>query len=95
MKIIQSPIFARTVKKFHKNEKNILDSQIYLILENPVIGEEKKGDLKGIFVHKFKIKDKQFLLSYRIRQGTLELITIGAHENYYRDLKRYLKKKTD
>jgi mRNA-degrading endonuclease RelE of RelBE toxin-antitoxin system len=92
MKIIQSPLFARTVKKFNKNEKEILDTEIRNILDNPLIGQEKKGDLKNIFVYKFKIKEKQYLLSYRISKDLLELITIGSHENYYRDLKSYLKK---
>jgi len=92
MKIIQSPLFARTVKKFHKNEKEILDTEIHNILDNPLIGQEKKGDLKNIFVYKFKIKNKQYLLSYRLKKDLLELITIGSHENYYRDLKSYLNK---
>ena len=35
----------------------------------------------------------QYLLSYRIREETLELIMIGPHENYYRDLKSYIKYK--
>jgi len=93
MKVIQSPLFARKIKKFHKQDKQILDNQIRLILENPKIGQEKKGDLKNIFVYKFKIFDKQYLLSYRYHNDQLELITIGSHENYYRDLKSYLKKK--
>jgi len=92
MKIIQSPLFARTVKKFHKNEKEILDTEILNILDNPLIGQEKKGDLKNIFVYKFKIKNKPYLLSYRLKKDLLELITIGSHENYYRDLKSYLNK---
>jgi len=70
-----------------------LDNEIRKILETPSIGNEKTGDLKNIFVHKFKIKEKQYLLSYRTKQDTLELITIGSHENYYRDLKTYLKRK--
>ena len=92
MKIIQSPLFARTIKKFHKNEKDILDKQIIKIADDPSIGQEKKSDLKNIFVYKFKIKNKQYLLSYRYSKDLLELITIGSHENYYRDLKSYLRK---
>ena len=93
MKIIQSPLFARKVKKFHKDQKKVLDNQIRKISINQNIGEEKKGDLKGIYVHKFKMKRMQYLLSYRIQKDVLELITIGSHENYYRDLKTYLKSK--
>ena len=90
MKVIQSPQFAKKIKKLHKNQKMILDTQILKIIENPYIGEEKKCDLKGIFVHKFKMMDKQYLLAYRILETHLELVTVGPHENYYRDLKRYL-----
>lgn len=42
MKVIQSPSFAKRVKKFRKSQKEQLDHQIRLIIENPQIGEEKK-----------------------------------------------------
>ena len=74
-----------------KQEKEILDQEVRKIAENPSIGEEKKGDLTGVFVHKFKIKTTQYLLAYRKVSQDLELVMIGPHENYYRDLKQYLK----
>jgi plasmid stabilization system protein ParE len=74
-----------------KQEKEILDQEIRRIAENPSIGEEKKGDLRGVFVHKFKLKTTQYLLAYRKLGEDLELVMIGPHENYYRDLKQYLK----
>jgi mRNA interferase RelE/StbE len=70
-----------------------LDLEIRTIAGNPSIGEEKKGDLRGVFVHKFKIKTNQYLLAYRKVGDDLELVMIGPHENYYRDLKHYLKKR--
>ena len=70
-----------------------MDQEIRTITENPGIGEEKKGDLRGVFVHKFKLKIAQYLLAYRKISTDLELIMIGPHENYYRDLKQYLKKR--
>ncbi|MEK6196845.1 MAG: type II toxin-antitoxin system RelE/ParE family toxin [Desulfobacterales bacterium] len=57
------------------------------------MGSEKKGDLGGIFVHKFKIRQSLYLMSYRFFDENLELIMIDPHENYYRDLKLYLKKR--
>lgn len=93
MKIIQSPLFARKIKKFQKQEKLKLDAVIKTILKNPTIGEEKKGDLKGIYIYKFKISITQYLLAFRIGENLLELISIGRHENYYKDLKIYLKTK--
>jgi mRNA-degrading endonuclease RelE of RelBE toxin-antitoxin system len=91
MKIYQSRSFEKKIKRMHKREKEILDQEIKSIVSNPSIGDEKKGDLKGIFVHKFKIKTAQYLLAYRRVGENLELIMIGPHENYYRDLKHYLK----
>jgi len=91
MKIFQSRSFERKVKKFSKLEKKSLDQQVMKITKNPSIGVEKKGDLRGVYVHKFKIKTTQYLLSYRYIGDDLELIMIGPHENYYRDLTNYLK----
>jgi mRNA interferase RelE/StbE len=93
MKIFQSRIFENKVKKFSTQEKEILDGEIKKIIENLLIGEEKRGDLRGVYVHKFKIKSIQYLLSYRMMKADLELIMIGSHENYYRDLKSYLKRR--
>jgi mRNA interferase RelE/StbE len=91
MKIHQSRIFENKIKKLSKQEKGLLDVEINKIAKNPLLGEEKKGDLRGVFVYKFKIKSLQYLLSYRMIKSDLELIMLGPHENYYRDLKGYLK----
>ncbi|MHB8223743.1 MAG: type II toxin-antitoxin system RelE/ParE family toxin, partial [Desulfurivibrionaceae bacterium] len=50
MKIYQSRSFAKKVKKFNEKEKSELDSAIRRIIENPALGSEKKGDLRGVFV---------------------------------------------
>jgi len=93
MKIYQSRTFENKVKKLSKQEKKLLDDEIKKIAENPLIGEEKKGDLKAVYVHKFKIKSLPYLLSYRKIKSDIELIMIGPHENYYKELKSYLKRR--
>jgi mRNA interferase RelE/StbE len=93
MKIYQSRTFENKVKKLSKHEKESLDDAIKKIAENPLIGEEKKGDLKSVYVHKFKIKSLQYLLSYRKIKSDIELIMVGPHENYYKELKSYLKRR--
>ncbi len=60
-----------------RNQKEVLDDEIELILENPKIGQEYKGDIKGIHVRKFSMINTQYLLSYRFNEDELELITIG------------------
>ena len=91
MKIYQSRLFEKKIKKFNKQEKEILDNVIENIAKDPSIGDMKKGDLQDIYVYKFKIKTVQYLLAYRIKNDNLELIMIGPHENYYKDLKTYIK----
>jgi mRNA-degrading endonuclease RelE of RelBE toxin-antitoxin system len=90
MKIFQSRSFAQSVKKLRKPEKEVLDEEIRKILTNPDIGDPKKGDLRGVFVYKFKLQTTVYLLAYRVTGEGLELIMLGPHENYYRDLKKYL-----
>jgi mRNA interferase RelE/StbE len=91
MRIYQSGSLEKKVKKMSKPEKDSLDREIRSIADHLSVGEEKKGALRGIFVHKFKLKTTQYLLAYRKVGEDLELLMIGPHENYYRDLKQYLK----
>ena len=91
MQVLQSASFKKKVRRFRNQEKRILDNQIRKILKDPAIGQEKKADLRDVFIHKFKIHATQYLLAYRFVGNNLELIMIGPHENYYRDLSNYLK----
>ncbi|MFH1981888.1 MAG: type II toxin-antitoxin system RelE/ParE family toxin [Pseudomonadota bacterium] len=91
MKILQSKSFERKIKKFNKAQKQVMDRQIRHIVANPAIGIEKKGDLRGVLVHKFNLISTRYLLAYRLVGEDIELIMIGPHENYYRDLKSYLR----
>jgi mRNA interferase RelE/StbE len=68
-----------------------MDKQIQAIIENPEMGELKKGDLKGIRVLKFQYNRQIYLLSYERKDGELNLYLIGSHENFYLKLKKYLK----
>ena len=92
MKIYQSRAFEKKVKKLNEKEKYELDNEIRQIIQNPSVGSEKKGDLRGVFVNKFYLQNQLYLLAYRvIKEESIELIMLGPHENYYRDLKSYLK----
>jgi mRNA interferase RelE/StbE len=84
----QMPGFKKAYKKLHANEKKIVDDAIKEIINNPEIGEEKKGDLAGVFVYKFKFHSKEFLLGYEWDPKERLLLALGVHENFYRDLKK-------
>ena len=90
-KIFVSPLFSRKAKKLKKNEKVRLDEEVRRILENPDIGQDKKGDLQGVRVHKYKVGNQQILLAYEVSENEILMLTFGSHENYYRDLKNHLK----
>lgn len=87
--VLQTPSFKRTVKKLHKNQKSDLDNAIRVLMDEPTIGEQKKGDLSYLRVYKFNMVNQLTLLGYGYEDGTvtLELIALGSHENFYRDLK--------
>jgi mRNA-degrading endonuclease RelE of RelBE toxin-antitoxin system len=91
MKIIQTPTFARQIKKLHANQKKDLDDAIKEIAKDPTIGESKKGDLATVRVYKFKMTKQLTLVAYEWHQDTLQLVILlafGSHENFYRDLKK-------
>lgn len=89
--IIQSPIFAKQKKKLHKKQIRDLDEAVKSIVENHEIGDAKMGDLQGVRVLKFRSQNQQVLLAYEVIESTLCLYYFGVHENFYRNLKRYLK----
>ena len=84
----QSAMFKRAYKRLHANQKADVDDAVVGIVPDPTIGEPKKGDLAGVYVHKFKCNDQQMLLAYEYDPGTRLLLLLGSHENFYRDLKR-------
>ena len=91
MKILQTSTFVKQVKKLQVNQKKQLDQAIIMIANNPYIGEIKKGDLRGVYVYKFKMVNQLMLLAYECndeKEPTLLLLALGSHENFYRDLKR-------
>ena len=88
--IIQSPVFNKKKKRLHKQQIKDLDKAVKYIFSTPTIGDMKVGDLQGIQVYKFKSNNQQILLAYEVANSTLFLYTFGSHENFYRDLKKYL-----
>lgn len=88
-----TPAFERVAKKLHSSDKKVVDAAVKHIAENPFAGDEKKGDLAGVFVYKFKLNKQETLLAYRLEPDKLKptdatLLAIGPHENFYDALKR-------
>lgn len=87
--VFQAPYFKKIVKRLHANQKTDLDSAIKMLMRSPELGEKKKGNLSYLRVYKFKMAKQKTLLGYCFdeEQLILELLALGAHENFYRDLK--------
>ena len=69
-----------------------MDKVICDIAADPYIGEEKKGDLAGVFVYKFKLNKQETLLAYRLQPDKfkpeeLVILSFVSHENFYAELK--------
>lgn len=90
IQIKQMPSFKKAYKKLPNEYKLEVNKAIRSIMISPKIGEEKKGDLSGVYVYKFKINQQQMLLAYEWDETQRLLLALGVHENFYRDLKRAL-----
>lgn len=90
--VLQTPTFKKSVKKLNTSQKKKLDIAIKALVEKPTLGERKRGDLAFLRVYKFKMNKQLILLGYSFDDGTLalELLALGTHENFYRDVKRRL-----
>ena len=90
IRILQTPSFKKSVKKLHKNQKSDLDTAVKELLENPLVGVQKKGDLSFMRVYKFKMIKQLTLLGYSYENGALvlELMTLASHENFYQNAKK-------
>ena len=88
IKVMQMPSFKRAYKRLHPNQKEKVDEAVGVIVENPNIGQEKKGDLAGVFVHKFLIHQQEYLLAYERDSKSRLLLALGVHQKFYRDLKK-------
>ena len=88
--VLQTPTFKKAVKKLKPNQKKELDAAVKALMAKPTLGEQKKGNLAFLRVYKFKMNKKLILLGYGFDDGTLtlELMALGSHENFYRDIKR-------
>ncbi|PIW57908.1 MAG: addiction module toxin RelE, partial [Piscirickettsiaceae bacterium CG12_big_fil_rev_8_21_14_0_65_44_934] len=75
----------------YANQKTDLDNAIKQLINNPEIGELKKGDLTGVRVYKFKMQNQLTLLGYRFidDEPCLLILSVGSHENFYRDIKSH------
>lgn len=91
-RVQQVPRFRKAKRRLPGPIQDAVDAQVQKIMQDPLMGEPKTGALKGVRVVKFRGGDHQYLLAYRFfpASNVLEVLDVGVHENFYRDLTGYL-----
>ena len=83
--------FKKFVKKQTRFLQLVIEDEVEKIIITPNKGQTKKGDLTGFRVHKFAHRKQKFLIAYRFQNGDMVFFKVGPHENFYRELKKYLR----
>lgn len=89
IEVFESNLFTKQLKKLSKNDLKVVEDEIDRVIDDPEIGEQKKGDLSYLRVHKFKLNSQLVLLGYSWKDAELQLylLSVGPHENFYDALK--------
>ncbi|MGL5814507.1 MAG: type II toxin-antitoxin system RelE/ParE family toxin [Aeromonas sp.] len=89
IEVFESNLFTRQLNKLPTKDLKVVEDEIERVINNPEIGELKKGDLSYLRVHKFKLNGQLVLLGYAWKDAELQLylLSIGPHENFYDALK--------
>ncbi|PKM80320.1 MAG: plasmid stabilization protein [Firmicutes bacterium HGW-Firmicutes-13] len=94
-KLIILPPAAHYLKKLkEKPLKAAFQKAVDEIFNDPYIGEPKTGDLSGVFCYDIYYNKTNYELAYTIIEEdglTVVVILAGTRENFYEELKRYMK----
>ncbi len=89
------PPAAKYLKKIKdKRLKALYQEAIDRILKDHTIGEEKTGDLRGIYGYDIYYNKTNYELAYTVEYVGNKIIVVimaGTRENFYEALKRYMK----
>jgi mRNA-degrading endonuclease RelE of RelBE toxin-antitoxin system len=94
VKLVILPPAARYLKKLkEKPLKDKFKAAIDQILKDPYFGEPKTGDLSGVYCCDIYYNKANYELAYTIieEEETVVIILAGTRENFYEELKRYMK----
>lgn len=82
--------FTKALEKLPAAHLVVVEDEIEKIIKNPATGEQKKGDLSYLRVHKFQLNNQLTLLGYSWVEDKIELylLILGSHENFYQEQKQ-------
>ena len=89
------PPAARFIKKIKdKKLKELYKNAIDEICEDYTVGEQKTGDLSGVYGYDIYYNKTNYELAYTVEHVGEDIIVVimaGTRENFYEQLKRYWK----
>lgn len=89
------PPAAKYLKKLKdKKLKTLYQEAIDKIREDHTIGEPKTGDLSGVYGYDIFYNKTNYELAYTVEYEDDKIIVVimaGTRENFYEELKRYMK----
>ena len=90
-----APPAAKYIKKLKdKKLKELYRKAVDDICSDYTIGEPKNGDLSGLYGYDIYYNKTNYKLAYRVEEIDGEIIVVvmaGTRENFYDELKRYIK----
>lgn len=93
--VIFLPPAAKFLKKLRdKKLKNLYQEAIDKIRKDHTVGEVKSGDLSGVYGYDIFYNKTNYELAYRVEYVENKIIVVimaGTRENFYDELKRYMK----
>jgi hypothetical protein len=85
----------RSFKKIREKElQDAFRIALEKIAVDPLISEQKKGDLAGIWCYDVFYNKTNYEIAYRIYEENGQMVVVimaGTRENFYEELKRYMK----
>jgi len=77
--VLQAPRFAKSKRRLPRSAQLAVDDAVKGLLADPLAGEPKVGA-------------QQLLLAYQFdaKRNVIEVLDVGPHENFYRELQKYL-----
>lgn len=91
--------FAKAAEKYfkkirEKGLKTAYRNALHKLSSDPYIGELKTGDLEGVYGYDVYYNKTNYEIAYRIYEEHDKIVVVilaGTRENFYNELKRYMK----
>lgn len=85
--------FGQQIKKFHKNQQEIILKEVEILKENPLAGKQLSGILRDFRELDIPRLSGAFQLIYKVStfENRVELWAIGPHRTIFEEMERYVR----